>query len=194
MNKKRSPWAIAFWLLLSLNILAVVFLFFSATSTKSNFISTPSNAKVNGTQFDVALKKEDLNKLIDHTLASQDWAVGEIEYDIQIEDAVTLKGEVPVFSSTIQMQVDFIPVAQENGDVVLKADALQVGGLKVPISYIMGYIDQQYEFPEWVRVMPSENIIYVALSEHELKNGTKVKAASIDLSKENQEFTIELPK
>ncbi|QPC46617.1 YpmS family protein [Mangrovibacillus cuniculi] len=194
MNKKRSPWAFAFWILLALNMVAILFLFFSATSTKSNFISAPSSAKVNGTQFNISLNKVDLNKLIDHTLSSQDWAVGEIEYDIEIEDAVKLKGEVPVFSSTIQMQVDFIPEAQENGDVVLQADDLQVGGLKVPISYIMGYIDRQYEFPEWVRVMPSENIIYVALSEHELKNGTKVKASSIDLSKENQEFTIELPK
>lgn len=100
---------------------------------------------------------------------------------------------MPIFHTDIQMKLTFEPIALENGDLLLKQKEISIGHLPLPVSYVMNFIENQYNFPDWVDIQPNEEEIYVHLTKMDLKNGMLVEAKTFDLEKNIIQFNLLLP-
>lgn len=151
--------------------------------------------RLNATQyapFKIASNKEDLNRVIKHYL-EKEGLTSAIDYDIVLNDEVDLYGTIQVFSQNIHMKISFEPQALENGDLVLVQKGMSVGQLNLPAAYVMKFVRDQYELPEWVEIRPNEEKIYVALTDMELKSDVKVKVNHFDLTSDNIQFELLVP-
>jgi uncharacterized protein YpmS len=106
---------------------------------------------------------------------------------------VELMGSVPVFTSNLDFKLDFEPKALENGDILLKQKSISVGQLNLPVSYVLKVIRDSYNFPEWVKIQPTDELIYVSLQDMKLKSDIKVRANEFNLKEDNISFRLLVP-
>ncbi|MEH7478200.1 DUF2140 family protein, partial [Bacillus altitudinis] len=66
--------------------------------------------------------------------------------------------------------------------------------LSIPISFVLSYMGQFYELPDFVHVKPDQKTVEVRLSEMPLTNDMYVKANKIDLENDEIEFSYYHPK
>jgi uncharacterized protein YpmS len=189
----KNNWKKAFLILLGLNLLAAIILF-SLIVTPS---SKPKYQSNNGSQgdyvsFHVNSNKFDLNRLINHYL-EEEVKDSPINYRVVLGDEVELYGTLPIFSDKINMKLTFEPEALKNGDLVLKQKSMSIGSLRVPVSYVLSFIKENYKLPRGVEISPSEKRIYVHMQELKLKSDMKIKAEQFDLKKNKISFTILVP-
>ncbi|WP_100009767.1 YpmS family protein [Lentibacillus sediminis] len=143
-------------------------------------------------EFTIRTTKENLNELINGYL-DQLVAGSEHQYSVALEDDVHLMGELPVFSSSVPLSVHFEPIAQENGDLILRLRSISVGLLQLPNERIMSYMEDYLPMPPWVSVNPAEEEIYVAVTDINLGSNFNVKVEEIDLEANNISFQLEVP-
>ena len=104
------------------------------------------------------------------------------------------EGDVlPVFGREVELKLTFEPIAQKNGDIVLKQKTISVGQMNLPVSYVMSFINKQYKTPEWVTIQPNEKQIYVSLRDMKLKSDIRIKANKFDLKNDDISFTLTVP-
>ncbi|WP_299737770.1 YpmS family protein [uncultured Rossellomorea sp.] len=142
--------------------------------------------------FNVNTNKKDLNLIIEHYIEKEGMK-GPVDYNVQLKDDVELKGSVPVFTSNIDFKLDFEPKALENGDILLKQKSISVGSLNLPVSYVMKVMRDSYNFPDWVKIQPNDELIYVSLQEMELKSDIKVRANEFNLKDDTISFRLLVP-
>ncbi|WP_400241830.1 YpmS family protein [Niallia sp. JL1B1071] len=187
----KNKWKVAFLTLLGVLLLSIIILAFMIVKPveKSTIIKKQQREEV---PFAVKTNREDLTKLINHYL-EKEGLNGPIHYEINIADQVELYGTLPIFNTDIQMKLTFEPIALENGDLLLKQKEISIGQLPLPVSYVMNFIANQYNFPEWVDIQPNDEEIYVHLTEMDLKNGMLVEMKTFDLEQNNIQFNLLLP-
>lgn len=187
----KNKWKIAFLTLLGILVLSIIFLaiLIFKPVEKATIIKKQQREEV---PFAVTTNREDLTKLINHYL-EQEGLNGPIHYEINIADQVELYGTLPIFNTDIQMKLTFEPIALENGDLLLKQKEISIGQLPLPVSYVMNFIANQYNFPDWVDIQPNDEEIYVHLTEMDLKNGMLVEMKTFDLENNNIQFNVSLP-
>lgn len=134
----------------------------------------------NVSEFLIHTDKKDLNKLINHYI-EKEGLNGPVHYQVFLTDDVELYGDVKVFSQTMQVKMTFEPTALENGDLILKQKNVSLGGVKLPVSYILKLIRDAYKLPDWVIIQPNDKEVYVALHKMKLKSGITVRAESFNL-------------
>lgn len=144
------------------------------TTTK---MTSPSNQ---GTVMRVSLTKRQLNRLLKNYL-SHYLQQGDIKYSLSVGDHAVLKGSFKFFGAKVGFGMECDPYVQTNGNVILKATKINVGALSVPISYVMGYVQSNYNLPKMVSVDSKENSIVLRLNQFDLGNGLHVRADRIDL-------------
>jgi uncharacterized protein YpmS len=193
MNNK---WKFAFFILLGVVVLLFIVLMIMVNAPV-NHINSPSytNPGVGNNKevsLNVAAKKADLNKIINHYLEEEGFT-GPLDYQIILADEVELYGSFPVFDQNLQLQLTFEPRALDNGDLVLKQKTISIGTLNLPVSYVMKIIQNNYKLPEWVQIDPNEESVYVSLQQMELKSDIKVRANSFDLKRDDISFTLLVP-
>lgn len=189
MRKQR--WKLAFFSLLVINILIVLVLTY--------FIFVPGNEEPltkpkigENVKFKIDTNKNDLTRLINHYI-QKEGLNGPIDYSVQLKDEVELHGIIQLFSQDVQLKMTFEPKALENGDLILKQKSILIGDLKLPVSYVMRFIQKSYKLPEWVSFQPNKKIVYVALQKMQMKNGMTVRAKKFDLKEDAISFTIQIP-
>lgn len=189
MNNRN--WKKAFFLLLAFNLLVIL-------SIGGLLLISPGGGRfsegdgIKGEAvFDVRTKKEDLDVFINHYL-KQELGEGSVDYSVLLTDQVELIGELPIFNQRIEINLTFVPEALDNGDVLLTQNSIKIGTLRLPVSYVMGLIKKSYKFPDWVDIYPNERIIYIHLTDIELKNDMRVAAKKLDLKNDDIEFSIHL--
>ena len=101
---------------------------------------------ISASEFFIQTNKQDLNKLINHYI-EKEGLNGPVHYNVLLTDEVELYGEVKVFSESMQLKMTFEPRALENGDLVLEQKTLSLGGVPVPVSYILTFIRDYINFP-----------------------------------------------
>ncbi|WP_312098167.1 YpmS family protein [Niallia sp.] len=187
----KNKWKVAFLSLIGVLVLSIIILTIMIFQPveKSTIIKKQQGEEV---PFAVTTNREDLTKLINHYL-EKEGLNGPIHYEINIADQVELYGTLPIFNTDIQMKLTFEPVALENGDLLLKQKEISIGQLPLPVSYIMNFIANQYNFPDWVDIQPNDEEIYVHLTEMNLKNGMLVKMKTFDLEQNIIQFNLLLP-
>lgn len=192
--KKQKPWKIGFIILAIINLLVILvlgFLLFGPVA-KTKAPVTKDTYEGESSTFTVRTSKENLDDLVN---AYIDNLLGDSEhrYKVDFDEDVHLIGELPVFSTTVPLSVHMEPIVQKNGDIVMKLNSISVGLLELPNKKIMQYIDKYLTMPEWVKVQPDKEEIYVALTDMKIKSNFKVKADKIDLEANHISFDISVP-
>ncbi|WP_096154384.1 YpmS family protein [Bacillus sp. FJAT-45066] len=192
MLQRIKSWKSSFFILLIVNIiiaLTVSFLIFLPNGNKIMFNKNEDERKRVG--FTIQSNKEDLNDLIDYYLKRE--TKRPLNYDVTLTDRVELRGEITVFERNIPLTMTFVPEVQENGDVILNQDSMSIGRLQVPVAMVLKYVADNYPLPEWVTISPSEQLIYVGITELKLQGDTKVKLVNFDLEKDDLVFRLYVP-
>lgn len=190
----KNKWKKGFFVLLGLNLLAVLFLFIMLMSP-ANENGKPKVSSVKEgdyVSFPIHTNKEDLNKLINQYLKKE--AKGnQIDYQVNLGDEVEFYGIVSFFGEQLNMKLTFEPEALNNGDLILRQKSISIGAIQLPVSYVLKFISENYKLPAGVDIMPDKKQIYIDMQSLNLKSNIKVKVNTFDLKKNDIAFTLLVP-
>lgn len=191
--KQKNKWKLLFITLLTINILVIagigILLFLAGDQDAIPENITQSKQM---SEFIIRTDKNDLNQLINHYI-EKEGLNGPIHYHVLLTDEVELFGEVQVFSQTMQLKMTFDSYALDNGDLILKQKSLSLGGVKLPVTYILKFIRDAYKLPDWVIIQPNEKQIYVALQNMRLNGGIQVRAEKFNIADNDIEMKMLVP-
>ncbi|AGK54570.1 YpmS family protein [Bacillus sp. 1NLA3E] len=187
----KGKWKKLFFILAGFNILAIAIIYILISLPSNDHPVKNKGFSSESVPFKIQTNKQDLNRVINHYLQEQD--KGPIEYQVSLDKYVNLYGEFPIFNQDVEMKVSFEPKALKNGDLILKEKAISVGRLRLPASYVLNFVNERYHFPEWVTILPNDEMIYVNLQKMKLKSDLKVKVNEFDLEKDQIKFTLLVP-
>ncbi|APH04704.1 YpmS family protein [Bacillus weihaiensis] len=188
-------WKVAFFVLAAINLVTFVLIL--------SFLFIPTNVgveeekKVNvqedgNVPFLIRTQKTDLTNLINHYLEKEAQQEN-LQYSVDLQENVYVNGTIKAFSKDIQMKLFLEPVVTDNGNVQLLVQELSIGQLKLPISYVLKYMNNFYELPNYVVVEPNEKRIQINLDEVTFENGLSARAKSFDLKNDDITFTLFVP-
>ncbi|WP_404403387.1 YpmS family protein [Jeotgalibacillus malaysiensis] len=153
--------------------------------------ASPGTPPESRAEFEVITNREDLtivaNRFIEEELG------GSIDYSVLFDDRVKLNGEIPIFSTSIDFQMSFEANALENGNLLLTQESLSLGAIDLPVSSVLKFIDDSYEFPEWVVMEPQNQQIVVQVTEIDVAQGLNVKTNQFNLEEDEISFSIYVP-
>lgn len=189
----QTNWKRWFWVLLGINLLVLVgLLVLIFTPAAPPHLPDGEKTRQAGPEFTVSSTKQNVNQLISSYLATlpQNKA---LHYSLLLTDDVELRGAVLAFNRKIPLTATFTPIVQENGDLILRQKTLALGRMELPNKAVLAYVRDNYPMPEWVRVDPVKEEIYVAVTKMETKSNFRIKAKQIDLAHDQLVFTITVP-
>ncbi|HEY9577345.1 MAG TPA: YpmS family protein [Pseudobacillus sp.] len=188
----KKGWKLAFLGLLALNAIVVLILVIGLLSPIKDEPLPKASPEKEAVEFHVRSNKEDLNRVI-KTFIEKEKAKSFVDYNVYLRDQVELYGDVAVFSERIDYKLTFEPEALKNGNVILRQKGIKVGRINLPVSYVLKTARDAYQFPDWVKIMPNDELIYISLDKMKLESNLKVRADRIDLKKDDIRFTFQLP-
>lgn len=194
-RSSKNVWKRRFFTLVFVNVVIILALaiYLYSPIPKTEIERAGEQYKVeNSSEFVVRTTKQNLNNLVnaylDKLLAGTNH-----QYTVHLDEDVQVLGELPLFSSTVPLLLHLEPIVQENGDVVLKQKSISVGQLQLPNKQIMKYVSEYLPVPEWVMINPSEEEIYVKVTEMEIRSNFKVSVEQFDLEGNNIAFKFNVP-
>lgn len=188
----KVKWKTLFFSLLALNILVILSIIILVNLPAKDEEIAPSTAHEEDIQFQIHTNREDLTRLINQYI-EKEGLNGSIHYEVYLNDEVELYGTMPFFDREVEMKLTFEPVARKNGDLILKQKSIAVGQMNLPVSYVMNFINDRYDFPEWVTIQPNDKSIYISLKDMKLKSDIRVKAKNFDLKNDDIAFLLTVP-
>jgi len=184
-------WKRAFWILASVNaavlVWAVAWLF-----EPTSLVKRPERPGVEGASFTVYSKKEHLNAVINDYLAEKT-KDHPLQYDVWLADRVYVSSEIPMFGRDVELVVSFVPKVVKGGNVELTEPAISLGEWKLPVTYVLRYLQKHASLPDEVIIDPDQARVYVALKDVRFGNGYQVAAKKIDLAADEIVFTLTIP-
>jgi uncharacterized protein YpmS len=145
-----------------------------------------------GAEFTISSSKQNLDELVnqyvDNYMKDKD-----DKYTVKFDENVQLLGSIEAFQTDIPISITLEPSVQENGDLVLYASDMSLGLLGLPEKKILEYVKKELETPEWVNIDPKNQLIYIGVTQMEVKSNFKVKVQSFDLKNDHITFKIKVP-
>lgn len=187
-----KKWKTLFFALLAFNILVVSFIFVLVNWPVQDKQIIQHKSEGTAIQFQVDTTRDDLNQLINQYIESKG-LTGSFHYEVYLTDSVDLYGKIPFFNREVDLKLTFKPIAQENGDLILKQESISVGQLNLPVSYVMNFINKQFQTPDWITIEPADQSIYVSLQDMKLKSNVRIKAKKFDLEHNEISFLLTVP-
>lgn len=187
MNK----WKIAFFTLAGTVLFAIILVVYLATKQVDDV-----NLK-KGTESDTIEE----NILVVQTTTKEfesiskkflkDAAMGSpLPIDFTVGDDIQLKSKLTVFYTEIPITMNFEPIVDDSGNIILKQTEMNVGLLNIPPETTMKIMRDTVEFPSWITVNPNKAEIYVDLSRINIASGSRVRAKELDLP--NDKILLEI--
>ncbi|WP_096272888.1 YpmS family protein [Paucisalibacillus globulus] len=193
-KKNKNKWKRYFYTLLLLNIsvLLIIGLLIFWPVNQSVVPFSEHDATHESSEFIIRTTKKNLNELINAYMYEY-LKDSKHQYRVSLEEDVHLIGELPVFSTTVPIQVHLEPIVQDNGDVILKQKSISLGLMELPNKKIMEYMDKYLPVPKWVSINPEEEEIYVAVTQMDIKSNFRVSVEQMDLEANNLAFKLNVP-
>ena len=113
--------------------------------------------------------------------------------DFTIGDDIQLKSTLKVFYTEIPISMNFDPVVDKKGNIILKQTGMNVGLLNIPPDTAMKIMRDTVDFPSWISIDPSKAEIYIDLSRINIASGSRIKAKELDLPKDKILLEIIVP-
>ncbi|MEH7381875.1 YpmS family protein [Bacillus sp. JJ1533] len=188
----KNKWKVLFFSLLLINLVGVLVL--SGLFFAPNKEVTPKEKAISKDHVNLSVEtnKEDLTRVINNFL-KKEAKDNPLKYKVLLTERVMLLGQITVFGKEIDMVMTFKPKVLDNGDLLLQQEAFTVGQVSLPVTFVLRYINDYYNLPEWVQIDAKKQDIYVYLSEMKMKSDTKVEVDTFDLSKDELKFKLQVP-
>jgi uncharacterized protein YpmS len=185
-------WKILFFSLLAVNIMiiSIVLFFVFQPVKKIDQMELPKEKE--GAELKVQSSKEHLNLIINDYIAKKT-KNHRLQYQILLTDRVELLSKIPLFGREVDFLVSFLPNVDKDGNVELTNPEMALGELRLPVSYVLKYLQKNASLPEEVTIEPGENRIYIHLNQLTLPNGYQIRAEKIDLTNNEIAFTLIVP-
>lgn len=184
-------WKILFFSLLGINALMIVLLLFYMFQPSSS--PNVSNIKGEGPTFTVQTSKQHMNTLLRDYIQKHK-KEGELSYDVQLADRLYITSAIPIFGKQVDLTMAFDPNVDESGNIILAHPTMTFGQLRLPVPYVLAYIEKHASLPNWVKVDAKKERIYIVVSDIRIKKGYMLKAKTFDLSKDDMTFTVTITK
>ncbi|MGM0873876.1 MAG: YpmS family protein [Bacillota bacterium] len=191
MNK----WKVSFFVLAIINLLFIILV--------ATFLLLPSNrptvemkTKENGEEvtipFLISTEKNSLTDLINHYL-EEETDQENLQYQIELKENVNVYGVIKAFNKDIDMTLVLEPKVKSDGNMQLLVKELSIGQLKLPVSYVLKYMNTYYDLPSYVIIDSGKKEIDIQLDKLTLKNGLSARAESFNLKNDDITFTLYVP-
>ncbi|WP_409022524.1 YpmS family protein [Dellaglioa sp. P0083] len=190
-----NAWKVAFIILFSL--LIGVLLYFSVSimnqSQDQKTLTTQTTSKATKrTELSVEMNKEQLNGTINYYLKSIQKGQS-IKYRFLVDKSAILMGTTKILGQNISFTLYSDPVVTDDGNILLKAKSVAVGSLPVPKKFIMDYVKNAYDLPNWITINSKEQTIMLNLKKLDIENGIQASATKIDLKTNVFKFDVSIP-
>ncbi|MEA0553253.1 YpmS family protein [Lysinibacillus irui] len=191
MNK----WKVAFFALAGTVLFAILLVVFLATRPVDDVNVAKSSAgesESKGNVLVVQTTTKELESISKKYL--KDAAKGSpLPLDFTIGDDIQLRSTLTVFYTEIPISMNFDPIVDEKGNIILKQTGMNVGLLNIPPETTMKIMRDSVEFPSWITVNPNKAEIYIDLSRINIASGSRVRAKELDLPKDKILLEIIVP-
>ncbi|AMW99353.1 YpmS family protein [Rummeliibacillus sp. G93] len=191
MNK----WKIAFLLLFTLVIVAIVSFFYLITRP----IDTTPNPTVkqlpNGSHLEVQTTKKDFENMANRLIESS-MKTSKIPVTMEVDQDVTLNSTLTVFEMELPITMTFEPSLEE-GNLLLKQKTVEVGMLDIPPNTALKLLKDSVDLPSWMVIQPKEEQIYFNLTDIDIPLGENlighVQAKEFNLDKNRIILDVIIP-
>ena len=191
MNK----WKVAFFALAGTVLFAILLVVFLATRPVDGVHVAKSSAgesESKGNVLVVQTTTKELESISKKYL--KDAAKGSpLPLDFTIGDDIQLRSTLTVFYTEIPISMNFDPIVDDKGNIILKQTGMNVGLLNIPPETTMKIMRDSVEFPSWITVNPNKAEIYIDLSRINIASGSRVRAQELDLPKDKILLEIIVP-
>lgn len=191
MNK----WKVAFFALAGTVLFAILLVVFLATRPVDGVNVAKSSAgesESKGNVLVVQTTTKELESISKKYL--KDAAKGSpLPLDFTIGDDIQLRSTLTVFYTEIPISMNFEPIVDDKGNIILKQTGMNVGLLNIPPETTMKIMRDSVEFPSWITVNPNKAEIYIDLSRINIASGSRVRAKELDLPKDKILLEIIVP-
>lgn len=189
MNK----WKVAFFALAGTVLFAILLVVFLATRPVDDVhVAKSSAGESKGNVLVVQTTTKELESISKKYL--KDAAKGSpLPLDFTIGDDIQLRSTLTVFYTEIPISMNFDPIVDDKGNIILKQTGMNVGLLNIPPETTMKIMRDSVEFPSWITVNPNKAEIYIDLSRINIASGSRVRAKELDLPKDKILLEIIVP-
>ncbi|EON72753.1 YpmS family protein [Lysinibacillus sphaericus] len=187
MNK----WKFAFFALAGTVLFAILLVVYLATKPVDgvNLAKSSESEEVKGNVLVVQTTTKEFESISKKYL--KDTAKGSpLPIDFTIGDDIQLKSKLTVFYTEIPITMNFEPIVDKKGNIILKQTEMNVGLLNIPPETTMKIMRDSVEFPSWITVDPNRAEIYIDLSRVNIASGSRVRAKELDLP--NDKILLEI--
>lgn len=185
-KKRVNGWFWGFWLLVVAMVIGVGTVVTLVNQPVTNS-ATSAPSTNNDSSFNIVLNKDQINKLASHYLAEKQVGQGQ-KISFAINEYVNIYGKVNVLGQSLDAGMALVPHVTADGNVVLKAHAINVGQLQLPTRLVLGIFSRTYQVPDWVVIKPRQNEIVLQLNQLKTLDGFKFAAKTIDIPANRFEF------
>ncbi|QGG51526.1 YpmS family protein [Lysinibacillus pakistanensis] len=191
MNK----WKIAFFALAGTVLFAILLVVYLATKPVDGVIvakSSEGESEVKGNVLVVQTTTKELESISKKYL--KDAAKGSpLPLDFTIGNDIQLRSKLTVFYTEIPITMNFDPIVDDKGNIILKQTGMNVGLLNIPPETTMKIMRDSVEFPSWITVDPNKAEIYIDLSRINIASGSRIRAKELNLPKDKILLEIIVP-
>jgi len=191
MNK----WKIAFFALAGTVLFAILLVVYLATKPIDGVIvakSSEGESEVKGNVLVVQTTTKELESISKKYL--KDAAKGSpLPLDFTIGNDIQLRSKLTVFYTEIPITMNFDPIVDDKGNIILKQTGMNVGLLNIPPETTMKIMRDSVEFPSWITVDPNKAEIYIDLSRINIASGSRIRAKELNLPKDKILLEIIVP-
>lgn len=178
---KSLLWKVLFFSLLAMNIIflsllgAILYPLLKPIPGQERPIIQPLPETAEA-PFYIYATKENITETLNSFLDSP-----ENEFTISLDDYVEFTTELAILGMGVTLHATFEPLVVDDGNLLLKQHAISFGILQIPNEYALQYIANTLELPDWVTVLPNDEVIYIDIQSAQMNSNFFVQFEQFDL-------------
>ena len=181
------------WAFLGLVLVLILFVVQLMGSIQSVSINEPNNNEVTHTDqemvFTATANREDTEQFI-NTFLSTVLNEEENNLSVELKDQLLVHGQLEVFQLNVPFTISFDPYILENGNVQLRARAVELGTFSLPVGATMSLVADQFYVPDFIAIDSEEEMIVINLNEFNTEQNISVEMVRIDLPEDEIQMNL----
>ena len=181
------------WAFLGLVLVLILFVVQLMGSIQSVSINEPNNNEVTHTDqemvFTATANREDTEQFI-NTFLSTVLNEEENNLSVELKDQLLVHGQLEVFQLNVPFTISFDPYILENGNVQLRASAVELGTFSLPVGATMSLVADQFNVPDFIAIDSEEEMIVINLNEFNTEQNISVEMVRIDLPEDEIQMNL----
>lgn len=181
------------WAFLGLVLVLILFVVQLMGSFQSVSINEPNNNEVTHTDqemvFTATANREDTEQFI-NTFLSTVLDEEENNLSVELKDQLLVHGQLEVFQLNVPFTISFDPYILENGNVQLRASAVELGSFSLPVGATMSLVADQFYVPDFIAIDSEEEMIVINLNEFNTEQNISVEMVRIDLPEDEIQMNL----